>query len=80
MTRDQLTNEILKKNFASDFELANYAIKVAKFTVLSGQEFNLSDFLDEVRKYPHKYSDEEIDMLLQEETEENKEFEEKAGA
>lgn len=65
LLREQLTNEIIKKNFASDFELANYAIKLAKYSILEGAEFNLGQFLDEIRKNPHKYSNEEIQALLE---------------
>ena len=62
--KEQLTNEQLKKSFASDFDLATYAIKLAKYSILEGAEFNLDQFLDEIRRNPHKYSNIEIQALL----------------
>ncbi len=62
--KNRLTNESLKKHFNSNFELANYAIKIAKNLVKNGGDFQLMSFLDEIRRDPNKYTIEELDAML----------------
>lgn len=50
--RNRLTNEQLKGLFKSNFNLANYAIKLARYYVLAGHEITLDAILLEVQKHP----------------------------
>lgn len=63
MTKDRLTNEILKKQFKSNFELAEYAINLARYYIKSGHEVNVQGLLDEISKDPHKFSIEELEKM-----------------
>lgn len=42
-SKNNLTNETLTKDFKSNFELVNYAIKLAKNLIKAGQESRFSD-------------------------------------
>jgi hypothetical protein len=53
--RDQLTNQSLKGLFKNNFDLANYAIKLARYLIKSGEDISVDDLLDKVRKNPHEY-------------------------
>ncbi len=50
--REMLTNENLKGICKSNFELALYAINLARYHIKAGEEFDVSDLLDEVRYHP----------------------------
>ena len=52
--KEILTNEALKSLFKNNFELANYAIKLARYSIKHGQEVNADDLLDEIRKNPQR--------------------------
>jgi len=66
--RDALTNERLKSLFKNNFELANYAIKLARQEIKSGQEVIVDDLLDDIRRNPTGF-------LLDEEEEEEEDQE-----
>lgn len=51
--RDRLTNEKIKVLFKNNFELANYAIKLARYSIHSGHEVTVDDLLEEIRLHPN---------------------------
>lgn len=55
MQKDTLTNELLKKQFKNNFELANYLIAVAHHLIKAGHEFDLDTLLKDVAKNPNYY-------------------------
>ncbi|MCB1136996.1 MAG: hypothetical protein KDK78_12070 [Chlamydiia bacterium] len=48
--KDQLTNQEIKEKFKSDFELVNYAIRLAESLIKAGKE---PDFGTDVRNYAY---------------------------
>lgn len=48
------TNEELTKLFRNNFELAMYAIELARRHIKAGHEFSLSTLLQEVKNHPLK--------------------------
>ena len=48
-----LTNEHLKGLFKSNFDLANFAIRLARYYIKSGHEVTIESLLQEVRRNPH---------------------------
>jgi hypothetical protein len=63
MQKDTLTNELLKKNFKNNFELANYLISVAHHLIKAGHEFDLDAMLKDVAKNPNYYRLEDLEAL-----------------
>ncbi len=61
--KDQLTTEVLRGLAKNNFELANYAIKLGKYLILSGHEVTLGDLLEQVRKHPSEAYLDELKML-----------------
>ncbi len=57
---DTLTNEGLSNICKSSFELAHYAIQLARYFIESGREAQLKDILLQIKKHPdpEKYLDE----------------------
>lgn len=49
--KESLTNEQLRKNL-NNFELAHYAIRLARYYVHSGHEISLGQLFDQIRKHP----------------------------
>ena len=66
MTRDQLTNEQLKNLFKSNFELAKYAMEMARYQVAAGQETTVEDILDDIIHNPRQYSFHELSKMIEE--------------
>lgn len=64
--RDLLTNEQLKKLFKSNFELANYAMQMARYQIAAGVETSVEDILDEILKNPRHYSLHELANMIEE--------------
>jgi hypothetical protein len=58
--RDQLTSQRLRALFKSTFDLAAYAIGVARYNIRSGKEVTIDQLLDEVRKNPHQLNAQRI--------------------
>jgi hypothetical protein len=50
--RDQLTNQGLRGLFRSNFELANQAIRLARFYIKSGHEVTMGKLLNEIKRNP----------------------------
>ena len=73
MQRDFLTSERLKALFKSNFELANYAMRLARYKIIAGHEVNVDELLEEVLMHPHRYSREEMDRLTEEAKQKNQE-------
>ena len=65
MARDQLTNEQLKSLFKSNFELANYAMQMARYQVAAGVETSVESILLEIIKNPREYSLHELADLIE---------------
>lgn len=51
-SRDQLTNQSLRGLFKNNFELANQAIRLARFYIKSGHEVSLGKLLSELKRNP----------------------------
>ena len=66
MQRDFLTSERLKALFKSNFELANYAMRLARYKILAGHEVYVDELLEEVLLRPHHYSQEELERMTEE--------------
>lgn len=73
MAKEQLTNEALKKHFHDNFELAQFAINVARYLIKSGHEVNVPDLLREIQKNPGMYTPENLELLAKAEKEEPEE-------
>ena len=65
----KLTNEELTKLFRNNFELAMYAIEIARRHIRSGHEFTLKGLLKEVQNNPLKGDLEELIKEIQEQQE-----------
>lgn len=64
MHKDCLTSEKLKALFPSNFELANYAMRLAHYKISSGQEVNVEDLLRELLSQTNRQSIEELDKKI----------------
>ena len=51
-SRAPLTNENLRGLFKNNFELANQAIRLARFYINSGHEVSMSKLLNEIKRNP----------------------------
>ena len=51
-TREQLTNQGLRGLFKNNFELANQAIRLARFYIKSGHEVSMGKLLNEIKRNP----------------------------
>ncbi len=79
MQRDFLTSERLKALFKSNFELANYAMRLARYKIMAGHEVNVDELLEEVLSQPHRYSQKEIEDLTLEAKQKNHEHSQERG-
>ncbi len=72
MAKEYLTNERLKGLFKSNFDLANYAIALARYDVKSGKEFTIEKTLDDIARNPRVLQDRKLldEMDDEEDTEE----------
>lgn len=68
--RDHLTNEKLKGLFKNNFELANFAIGLARYSIKSGHEVSVDELLDEIRRNPNKDYIKELEAMDDAEAEE----------
>jgi dienelactone hydrolase len=73
MSKEQLTNEALKKHFHDNFELARFAINVARYLIKAGHEVDVPDLLKEIQKNPGMYTPENLEMLAKAEKEQPEE-------
>jgi hypothetical protein len=60
-SKDQLTTQGLRALFKSNFDLAAYAIRLARSYIRSGHEISLEKVLEEVRRNPHQNGEEELE-------------------
>ncbi len=66
-TRETLTNESLKGLFRSNFDLANQAIRLAKFYIRSGHEVSLTKLLNEIKRNPSEQYLKDLQRMEEEE-------------
>lgn len=66
-TKELLTNESLRGVFKNNFELAHFAIRLARYYVHAGHEITLADLFDQVRKNPTQKYIEDLEALEQQE-------------
>lgn len=71
-TRDLLTNQTLRGLFKSNFELANQAIRLARFYIKSGHEVSMGKLLNEIRRNPSEQYLKDL-MMMEEEEEDSQE-------
>lgn len=69
-TRDLLTNQGLRGLFKNNFELANQAIRLARFYIKSGHEVSLGKLLNEIKRNPSEQYLKDL-MMMEDEDEEN---------
>jgi hypothetical protein len=53
-SKEQLTSQRLRSLFKSNFDLAAYAIGLARYYIRSGREITIDQLLDDVRRNPHQ--------------------------
>lgn len=63
MPKEQMTSEALKKQFKNNFELANYAIGVARYFIKSGHEVDIDTLLRDIARNPSQYRVEELEAM-----------------
>ncbi len=61
--KEYLTQESLKGEFKSTFELAHLAIALAQYYVHSGHEVSLTDLFDQIRRRPSPKLLAEVELL-----------------
>jgi hypothetical protein len=69
--KEQLTNEALKKHFHDNFELAQFAINVARYLIKAGHEVDVPQLLKDIQKNPSLYTPEQLAALEKAEDETN---------
>ncbi len=67
LTKELLTNENLRSAFKNNFELAHFAIRLARYYVHAGHEISLADLFDQIRKNPSSKFLEDLESLEKEE-------------
>ena len=71
-SKEQFTNEALKKHFKDNFELALFTINVARYLIKAGHEVDIPQLLKEIQKNPTLYTPEQLEALDKAEEEERK--------
>jgi len=61
--KEHLTQESLKGEFKSTFEIAHLAISLAQYYIKSGHELTLSDLFEQIRRRPSPKLLEEVELL-----------------
>ena len=61
--KEQLTNEALKKHFHDNFELAQFAINVARYLIKAGHEVDVPELLKDIQKNPSLYTPEQLEAI-----------------
>lgn len=67
--RENLTNENLRGLFKSNFELANQAIRLARFYVKSSHGVTMNKLLNEIRRNPSAQYLKDLEKMEQEDSE-----------
>ncbi len=68
-SREQLTNQGLRGLFKSNFELANQAIRLARFYIKSGHEITMQKLLNEIKRNPSEQYIKDLQKIEEEEEE-----------
>lgn len=63
MQKEPLTTEALKKHFKNNFELANYAIGIARSFIKAGHEVDIEALLRDITRNPNQYRLEELEAM-----------------
>lgn len=71
--KEQLTNELLRKQFSNSFQLAHQVINLGRFYVKAGHEIHLDKLLEEIRKNPSPDYVHDLEALEKAEEEEGTE-------
>jgi hypothetical protein len=74
-SKEQLTNEALKKHFKDNFELALFTINVARYLIKAGHEVDIPQLLKEIQKNPTLYTPEQLEALDKAEQEDRRDEE-----
>lgn len=61
--KEQLTTQAIRSLFKSNFDLAAYAIGLARYYIKSGREITIDQLLEEIRKNPHQFDEKKIAEL-----------------
>ena len=61
--KQTLTTEGIRSLFKNNFDLANYAIRLARFYIKSGHEIHLGKLLTEVKRNPNEQYLEDLKEL-----------------
>lgn len=69
VSREQLTNQSLRGLFKSNFELANQAIRLARFYIKSGHEVSMGKLLNEIKRNPSEQYLKDLQKIEEEEEE-----------
>jgi hypothetical protein len=69
LAREQLTNQSLRGLFKNNFELANQAIRLARFYIKSGHEVTMSKLLSEIKRNPSEQYLKDLQKMEEEEEE-----------
>ena len=67
--REQLTNQSLRGLFKNNFELANQAIRLARFYIKSGHEVTMGKLLSEIKRNPSEQYLKDLQKMEEEEEE-----------
>lgn len=70
--KEQLTNQSLRGLFKNNFELANQAIRLARFYIKSGHEVSMTKLLNEIKRNPSEQYLKDL-MLMEDEEDDNQE-------
>lgn len=69
VSREQLTNQNLRGLFKSNFDLANQAIRLARFYIKSGHEITMGKLLNEIKRNPSEQYLKDLQKMEEEEEE-----------
>lgn len=72
--REQLTNQALRGLFKNNFELANQAIRLARFYIKSGHEVEMGKLLSEIKRNPSEEYLRDLQKMEDEDDEEQEEL------
>ncbi len=67
-TKEALTHESLRGIFKNNFELAHYAIRLARYYVHAGHEISLAHLFEQIRKNPNQKYLEDLELMGKEES------------
>ena len=71
-SKEQLTNEALKKHFKDNFALAEFAISVARYLIKAGHEVDVPQLLKDIQKNPTMYAPDQLAAMEKADSEESR--------